>query len=267
MAPQSAGPWGDGDAYDRFMGRWSRGIAPEFLAWLDAPRGGRWVDVGCGTGALTEEILARCGPAEVLGVDLSDAQLSVARGRLDDRRVTFVRGDADHLPSAGARFDAIVSALVLNFVPDPERTLRGMKGLLSPGGCVAGYVWDYAEGMAMLRRFWDAAARVDPSSESQDEARRFPLGRKPALESVVVRSGFLRPQVTAIEVAISFASFDELWQPFTLRVGPAPEFLAAQSPERQASIREEFRRMTEREAGGPIRMSARAWAFRGYAEG
>jgi trans-aconitate methyltransferase len=150
-----------GDAYERFMGRWSRLVAPSFLDWLAVPDGLRWADVGCGSGALSAAVLDRCAPVELLGVDPSQAQVDEASRQVADPRASFEKGVAEDLPAGSS--DVVVSGLVLNFVPDPVGAVSAMVRA-APGGVVAAYVWDYAAGMQLLRTFWDVAGALDQSA-------------------------------------------------------------------------------------------------------
>jgi SAM-dependent methyltransferase len=170
--------WGHGDAYERFIGRWSSLVAIKFLDWLDVPGGLRWVDVGCGTGALSEAILDTQDPASVFGVEPSAGFVRAATQRLGDR-ATLHQAPAENLPLPDGSADVIVSGLVLNFIPDLPAALAEMKRV-APSGIVGAYVWDYGGGMEMLRVFWAAADEVDPGG-SMDEGRRFPLCRPRAL--------------------------------------------------------------------------------------
>src|SRR6266705_1771517 len=169
--------WSSGDTYEPYVGRWSRLVARDFLGWLSAPDDLRWLDVGCGTGALTETIVSRCSPDAVVGVDRSEEYLAYARARVTDPRVSFRAGDAQALPVKDGEHDAAVSGLVLNFVPDQARAVREMKRALSAGGTAAAYVWDYAGEMQLMRRFWDAAVALDSGALELDEGRRFPIAR------------------------------------------------------------------------------------------
>src|SRR5918995_6547659 len=193
----STDAWDSGDAYEPYVGRWSRHVAREFLGWLAVPPGGRWLDVGCGTGALAQTVLALATPSEVVGIDPSPAYVAFARGRVNDPRVGFEVGDAQALQAAPATFDAVVSGLVLNFVPEPERAVSEMVRVARPGGVVAAYVWDYAEGMRMMRHFWDAAVELDPSAGELDEGRRFPLCAPEPLVDLWERSGLGKAEVRA----------------------------------------------------------------------
>jgi len=173
--------WAKGDAYEAYVGRWSRAVAAEFLDWLAAGPQLRWLDVGCGTGALTATILDRCDPVAVLGVDASEGFLASATARVDDARARFELGDAARLPAAAA--DVAVSGLVLNFLPDPSAAVAAMRAA-APTGVVAAYVWDYAEKMELMRHFWDAAVALDPKGHDVDESARFPICRPDRLDAL-----------------------------------------------------------------------------------
>ena len=165
--------WDSGNAYEPYVGRWSRPVAREFLGWLAVPPGGRWLDVGCGTGALSESILSLAAPGRVVGVDPSPAFVAFARDRVKDARVEFEAGDAQALGAASATYNAVVAGLVLNFVSDPDRAVSEMARVTHPGGTVAAHVWDYAEGMQLIHHFWDAAGALDPrrpGSWTKDDA-------------------------------------------------------------------------------------------------
>src|SRR3546814_6441872 len=160
-AGKLAGMWAAGDAYEPYVGRWSRSVAREFLNWLALQPDLAWLDIGCGTGALSRAILDGGSPRAVVGVDSSAGYLAHARRRNRDPRATFRIGDAQALPFPDRSFDAAVSGLVLNFVPDGARALAEMRRVLRPGGTAALYVWDYAGEMQLMRRFWDAAVALD----------------------------------------------------------------------------------------------------------
>jgi SAM-dependent methyltransferase len=259
------GLWAAGEAYEPYVGRWSRRVAPEFLARLGAPSGARWLDVGCGTGALSEAILASHEPAAILGVDPSEGFLAHARHHLADPRVTFRAGDAQALPAETGAFDIAVAGLVLNFVPDPARGVAEMRRALRPGGRAAAYVWDYAEGMQMMRRFWDAAAALDPAGAGgRDEALRFPLCRPDPLRALFEGAGFRAVEVWAIEVPTVFRDFDDYWSPFLAGGAPAPAYCAALPEPARTALRERLRATLPVAEGGRIPLSARAWAVGGH---
>ena len=257
--------WDSAEAYERYVGRWSRRVARDFLGWLAVPPGGRWLDVGCGTGALSRTILDVARPATVLGVDPAERYVAHARERIADPRARFAVGDARALPVADGACDAVVSGLVLNFVPaaDQEGTVAGMRGAARGGGVVAAYVWDYAEGMQMVRRFWDAAGETDPAARDLDEGRRFPLCRPDPLAALFRGAGLGDVAVRAVEVPTVFRDFDDWWAPFLGGQGPAPGYAMALGEERRAVLRERVRSRLPFAPDGSIRLTARAWAVRG----
>jgi SAM-dependent methyltransferase len=255
--------WGSGNAYEPYVGRWSRPVAREFLGWLAVPSGGSWLDVGCGTGVLTESILSVAAPGEVVGIDPSPAFVAFARDRVKDPRVRFDVGDAQALQAAPATYDAAVAGLVLNFVPEPGRALSEMARVARPGGTVAAYVWDYAEGMQMMRHFWDAAVELDPGAGELDEGSRFTLCRPDPLADLFRGSGLDDVEVRAIDVPTVFRDFDDYWSPFLRGQAPAPAYAMSLSQERRAALRDHIRANLPTNAEGEHHLTARAWAVRG----
>jgi SAM-dependent methyltransferase len=264
MRPQPSDNWQLGSPYERYVGRWSRRIAPGFLAWLDVPAAKRWVDVGCGTGALCSAIMERCAPATLIGVEPSDGFLEVARRTLPGP-VDLRPGNAASLPLPDASIDVVASGLVLNFVPDLAAALREARRVSVPGGTFAAYVWDYAGRMEFMRHFWDAAVALDPAAEPLDEGRRFDLCRPDALRSSVAAAGFRDVQTTGLEVQTQFGSFDDFWEPFLGGQGPAPAYLMSLDDQARARLRERLRERLPTEADGTIPLAARAWAVRAIA--
>jgi SAM-dependent methyltransferase len=242
-------------------------VAPAFVRWLDVPAGRSWLDVGCGTGALTATVLALAAPTEVVGVDPSDRFLADARARIADARSTLRTGDARSLPLPDRRFDAVVSGLALNFVPDPRRAAAEFARVVVAGGVAAAYVWDYADGMAMMRHFWDAATAVDPVAAELDEGRRFTLCRPEPLRELWTGVGLERVAVEAIEVPTVFADFDDYWRPFLGGQGPAPGYVASLPEQRRREVRDLLRARLPAGPDGSIALTARAWAVRGLAPG
>jgi SAM-dependent methyltransferase len=257
--------WASGDAYERYVGRWSRPVAAEFLRWLDVPGGLDWIDVGCGTGALTTAILHAAAPGRVRGYDLSAEHVAAARARVDDPRAEFAQADATELPDPPHSCAAAVSALVLNFVPEPAHAVAEMRRVVRPGGTVAAYVWDYAGQMQLIRIFWDAAVELDPSAAALDEGRRFGICQPEPLRGLFQSAGLRGVQVGAIDVPTRFADFDDYWQPFLGGQGPAPGYAASLDEERRAALRELIRGRLPLAADGSITLYARAWAVRGTA--
>src|SRR5262245_30709311 len=218
--------WAAGDAYEPYVGRWSRLVAREFLAWLALGPDLRWLDVGCGTGALTQTILAQANPREVVGVDPSEGFIAYARDRTRDPRAAFKTTDARGLPAADAGgFDVAVAGLVLNFIPAPAAALAEMACAVRPGGTVACYVWDYAEGMQMMRVFWDAAVALDPSARDLDEGRRFPLCHPEPLRALFDGAGLQRTVVRAIDVPTPVHELRRLLVALPRRARPGADLL------------------------------------------
>ena len=264
MSARPTEQWGGGDAYERYVGRWSRQVAAEFLRWLDVGPGLAWADVGCGTGALGETILADHAPASIEGIDAAEGFVTRARERLTDPRVRIAPGDARRLPWEPRAFDVTVSGLVLNFVGEHEAMVREMARVTKPGGRVALYVWDYAGEMQMTRRFWEAAIAVSPQDAKLTQAERFPICRPEPLRALFEGVGLRAVDTRAIDIPTVFRDFDDYWSPFLGRQGSAPTYLASVDD----GVRERIRATLEARLaprGGPIRLIARAWAVRGDA--
>jgi SAM-dependent methyltransferase len=255
--------WASGDRYEPYVGRWSRLVAHDFVDWLGVASGKRWLDVGCGTGALAETVLHRAAPAEIFGIDPSEGFLANARRSISDKRAHFEIADAQALPVTDGGFDAAVSGLVLNFVPDPAKAAGEMARAVKPGGTVAAYVWDYAGEMQMMRRFWDAAAALDPAAREKDEGVRFPLCKPEPLAALFKAAGLRDVQVKAIDVPTVFRDFDDFWTPFLFAQAPAPGYCMALSEDRRAALREHLRKMLPTRSDGSIPLIARAFAARG----
>jgi SAM-dependent methyltransferase len=255
--------WDSGDALERYVGRWSRLVAREFLNWLTVPPRARWLDVGCGPGALTETILRVASPLAVTAVDPSEQYVAFARARIEDSRATFEVGNAMALAAQSATYDAAVAGLVLNFVPEAETAVAEMARVTRPGGSVAAYVWDYGEGMGLMRRFWGAVVALDASAIPLDEGRRFPLCRPEPLARVFNGSGLHDVLVRAIDVPTVFRDFDDYWSPFLGGQGPAPGYAMSLTEERRVVLRERIRANLSVEPDGSIHLTARAWAARG----
>jgi SAM-dependent methyltransferase len=249
------------DAYERFMGRWSRKLAAAFVTFADVRPGDVVLDAGCGTGALASAVLTVPG-SRVVGVDPSNAYLQAARAHASAPRATFEEGDIQRLPFADAAFDRTLSMLVLNFVPDPQRALGEMTRVTRRGGVVAAAVWDYGEGMEMLRVFWDEAVAFDPSIELRDE-RHMPLSRAGELETLWLDHGLTAVVEASLVTPLVFSSFDDFWLPFLGGQGPAGAYASALSEDRRAAFRERLRARLATDATGSLTLEARAWAVRG----
>lgn len=259
--------WQGGEAYETYVGRWSRVVAREFVPWLGVAEGAAWLDVGSGTGALTETILGLTAPREVVGVDQSAAFVGHARERVADPRARFATGDATALPVASGAFEAAVSGLVLNFVPEPARMAAEMARAVRPRGIVGLYVWDYAGEMQMMRRFWDAAAELDPAAREHDEGvRSGALCRPAALAALFGDAGLDGIETRAIDAPTRFADFDDFWEPFLVAQAPAPRYAMSLPEGNRAALRESIRERLPTADDGSVSLIARAWAVRGTAD-
>jgi SAM-dependent methyltransferase len=262
-APRPTEQWATGAAYEPYVGRWSRLVARELLAWLAVPPGARWLDVGCGTGALSQTILAVAAPSAIKGLDASAGYVAYAHRQVRDARAAFEVGDAQALPEESGGYDAVVAGLVLNFVPQPARMVAEMVRVARPGGVVAVYVWDYAGQMQLMRHFWDAAVALDPTARELDEGPRFPLCHPDRLGDLFRDAGLQAVETRAIDVPTRFRDFDDYWSPFLGGQGPAPGYATSLSEARRAALRERIRAALPVAADGTIDHIARAWAERG----
>ena len=253
--------WASGDAYEPYVGRWSRLVAREFLSWLNPPHNISWLDVGCGTGALSQTILELTKPSFVQGIDQSDDYVHYARKRVNDTRAKFNQGDASNLPFPNASFDHVVSGLAINFVPGAP--VLEMARVAKNEGTLAVYVWDYAGEMQLMRYFWDAAGALDPRARELDEGVRFPQCRPEPLQALFTGAGLADVQVRPIDVPTRFRDFDDYWTPFLGGQAPAPGYAISLSEDRRTELREYLRARLPYDGDRSIPLIARAWAISG----
>jgi SAM-dependent methyltransferase len=256
--------WQGLSSYEAYIGRWSRQVARQFVKQLRVAPASVWLDIGCGSGALSAAIVEECDPARVFALDRSfefvrQSLTRPAQGMI----IRFLTGDAAYLPVRNQRVDAAVSGLVLNFVPEPVRAVSEMARSVRPGGSVATYVWDYAEGMQGIRLFWDAATALNAKVAELDEANRFPICAPAALQKVFRDAGLSDAQVSSITVPMHFRDFDDFWTPFLGGQGPAPTYVASLGDEERGALRERLRLLVPPSADGSIHLSAKAWVARG----
>lgn len=257
--------WAAGDLYEPYVGRWSRLVARAFLEWLEMPKGNDWLDLGCGTGALTQTIVDHMSPRSVKAIDSSPGYIEYAQAHVMGGPESFEVGDAQSLAVDAASVDAAVTGLVLNFVPEPARAVTEMVRVVRPGGVVAAYVWDYAGKMELMRYFWDAAVALDPAAREFDEGRRFPICRPAPLAGIFRNAGLHDVEVRPLDVPTDFRDFDDYWSPFLGGQGPAPGYAVSLDDARRGSLRERIRSNLPIEKDGTIHLIARAWAVRGRA--
>jgi len=257
--------WSSGDSYERFMGRWSTLIARKFLDWLAIPPNMTWLDIGCGTGSLTKLILETSKPKEVIAIDSSSEFISHAQHLITDPIARFQTGLAQSLELGSNSIDAVASGIMLNFVPQPETAIAEMIRVTKPGGLIGIFVWDYADGMEMLRYFWDAAVELDPLAKEYDEGIRFPLCHKGQLELMVKNAGLKHVEAMPIEVTTVFQNFDDYWTPFLGNVGPAPSYNMSLNQQGRLNLENKLRKTLPIDNDGSISLMARAWAVKGTA--
>jgi SAM-dependent methyltransferase len=256
--------FGDAEAYEQFMGRWSRLVAPLLMDFTGIPESGRVLDVGSGTGSLAFAIAARKTRAQVLGIDPSRQYVAYATGRnrFADR-AHFEIGDAQQLRFAGASFDAALSLLVFNFIPDPKKALAELRRVTKPGAKISAAVWDYGGGMRMLRTFWDAAAHLDPEAEKLDE-KHMPLCRAGELSALWRQGGMEKIRERPLDIRMRFESFADYWNPFLLGQGPAGSYVRRLERDKLRALRQEVLRLLSLSVEHtPFVLPARVWSVRG----
>ena len=263
--PDPGDAWAAGASYETFMGRWSRLLAPLFVSWLPVRAGAHWLDVGCGTGALSAAICLSAKPASVTACDPSESFIRHAQQQQVDPRIRFVVGGAVDLPTRPGGFGSVTSALALNFIPKPEAALKRMRRAACPGGSISACVWDYAGRMEFLRRFWDCASELDPSARSADEGVRFSICGRESLEQLFLGARLADVVCEPLEITTRFSNFADFWGPFLGGTGPAPSYVASLSADRRAALATSLERSLPVEQDGAVTLDARAWAVRGIA--
>jgi ubiquinone/menaquinone biosynthesis C-methylase UbiE len=251
---------GSADAYDRYMGRYSRLLAPLFADFSGVQPGQRVLDVGCGPGALTSELALRVGPEQVAAVDPFEGFALACADRVPGADVRTA--PAERLPWPDSSFDAVLSHLVINFLEDADTGVREMRRVLNPGGTLAACAWDYAGEMQMLRAFWDAALTLDPGAP--DEGRVMGYTDPDSLRELWTSMGLRDVDASPLVVHVDYADFEDYWEPFLNGTGPGGAYCVSLDADRQAALRDEcFRQLSE--PRGTFTLAARAWAVRGVA--
>jgi len=254
--------WNDGDPYEYFMGRWSSLMALEFLKWLNVGSNKNWLDVGCGTGALSEAIELNCKPQKLTCIDPSESFIEKVKRRISIIG-EFVVGGVDRMPFENDCFDIIVSGLALNFFPNLEIALSELKRVSKPNAVIAAYVWDYSGRMDFLRYFWDAAYQIDPKSRELDEGLRFPICNSDNLVKLFKHTKLKDVESAHLDIDTIFKDFDDYWKPFLGLQGPAPSYLASLNNRLQEDLKNIIKERFQFESDGSIKMLGRAIAIRG----
>lgn len=265
MATERSGQiWSNSDAYEAIMGRWSRPAGEAVVAWLNLPTGLRWLDVGCGTGALTEVILANAEPAAVLGVEPSSEFLATAREQIHDDRVTFSSGSALELPAHDASVDVIISGLVLHFLSDPRLALVEMARTARPGGTVAGYIWAITDESHFTRPFWRAALDLDASAAEWDLVQTNPLNELERLSSLFASAELEQVSAANLSFPVLFQDFDDYWLPCLLDgTTPIQRYVRSLTADRQEALRERLRSELPIAPDGSIALLGLIWVASG----
>jgi ubiquinone/menaquinone biosynthesis C-methylase UbiE len=249
----------DGKVYERMMGRWSKRVGVQFLDWLEAPKNLRWVEVGCGNGAFTEELIARSAPLEVSAVDPSPGQLNFARTRPGAKMARFQIGDAQALPFPDNTFDAAAMALVITFIPDPAKAVGEMARVVRPGGLVATYMWDTLNGGvplapvgAALKSMGKSLARVSGDASKRETMQA--LWQEARLQSVETR---------VIRIHVTFSSFEDFCESSLVPIGPSGQVVSNMSPAEKEQLKARLREILPIAADGSIAYEAFANAVKG----
>jgi ubiquinone/menaquinone biosynthesis C-methylase UbiE len=239
----------DGEAYERMMGRWSRVASETFLAWLRLPKGLRWLDVGCGNGAFTEEIIARCDPATVVAIDPSEEQLAFARTRSATKMAKFEVGDAHKLSFGDGTFDVAIMALVLAFLPDPAKAVAETMRTVRPGGWVATYMWDLPNGGAPTSPIYTA---IESLGLTVPLRPNYEASRLEAMRGFWEKAGLEAIETRVIRIPVGFANFDEFWDSEAVPVGPQGKVIAGMSPAAREQLRTRLREQLPAASDGHI---------------
>ncbi len=252
----------DGNAYERLMGRWSRLAGEKFLDWIDPPKNLNWIDVGCGNGAFTEVLIARCAPAAVTGVDPSDGQLAFARTRPGAKMAQFRIADAQSLPFPDNSFDAASMALVITFIPDPVKAAKEMARVVKPGGWVATYMWDVPGGGFPIRPIAEAARSLGLGEPVRPNVN---ASRRDDMRAIWQQAGITSLDMQVIRIQVAFSSFDDFWDSNSVPVGPAGKALADLTPDMREKLKARLREQLPIAADGSIAYEAFANAVKGRA--
>lgn len=252
-----------GDAYELYMGRWSRRLAPAYVSFAAVKDGERVLDVGTGTGVLAAAVEANTRASEIVGIDPSAGFIAYAKKASSSPRLRFEVGDGQALPYRDASFDQAMSLLVLNFIPDHELALHEMRRVTRPGGVVSACVWDYGDGMESLRIFWDEAVALEPAAAPKHE-RNMKLTRQGELGQLWRKAALTEVWEHPLVIEQAFASFDDYWGPFLKGTGPGGAYVVSLDDGRRRQLEARLRaRLLGGKHDGAFTFKARVWCVRG----
>ena len=263
MSDSKKESWASGNLYHAYMGQWSELIAEQFIAWLQSADNLTWLDVGCGPGALTRMILANGSPKSIIGIDPSQDFLDEAQRSIQAQTVAFKQGSGTDLQFENNQFDRVVSALALNFMPDPQQAVTEMTRVAKSKGVIALYVWDYAGKMEWLKYFWDVAILLDADANAYDEGQRFPICHPDRLNELFTIAELQNIETHAVDVPARFDNFEEYWNLFQIGSFPAPAYLKALPENKQLQLKDKLRDTVPTQPDETIELITRAWAIRG----
>lgn len=255
--------WNNAESYESYVGRWSRLTSVEFIKWLNVGGGLYWLDVGCGTGALTGEIINKADPGRIIGVDTSEYQIGYAKETVKDIRADFRIGEAENIKSIPDNsIDVLVSGLVLNFIPEINKAISEFKRVVKNKGIIAGYVWDYSGKMELMKYFWDSALRLFEDAREKTESSRFEICNPESLYGLFKSAGLENIETKYIDVPTVFKDFNDYWDPFLSGIGPAPGYCILLNDENRELLKNELRSSLPIESDGSIKLIARAIAVK-----
>lgn len=247
--------------YHKFIGRWSQLVAHKFVAWLSMSPRCRWLDVGCGTGALTTEIITEASPQNVCGIDPSAERIAYAHQALPT--VEFLVGSAEQIPHNWVNFDVAVSGLALNCMADPAQALANMIKTTHSRGVVAAYCWDFGQGLQMLRYCWDSLAKLDIAAMDLDPVKRYPLARPDQLKALFESARLHHVEIRTIEVPTLFCNFEDYWFPFVRGTGTTQQYVQSLTERNRLILRDHLKQKLPIQPDGTIPLIAKAWAIKG----
>lgn len=255
--------WSSGNLYNAYMGKWSEQIAKQFIKWLQPSDNALWLDVGCGTGALTKTIVHQASPELIYGLDPSADFISEAKTFVQSPQVNFLVGSGTDIAFNNNHFDYAVSALALNFMPNPQTAIQEISRVTKENGIIALYVWDYIDKMEWLRYFWSSAVALDKSASQYDEGVRFPICQPDNLKALFESCNLKDIELASLSIPAYFETFEAYWELLNIGNFPAPAYLKSLSKEKQTELKAHLQEAVPTQPDGLIYMATRAWAIRG----